>query len=147
LALHLPYNTARGAGEVNHTLKDSNELANQLVHDRRKGKRLFLNFSIEITGFDLKGNPFVERTRTEEISESGCCLSTRVPLKCGDLLDIKLASPGGEMSPEESAHQCEVLWVTEGKTGWSVGVRTLQREKIWKVSFPPSKSSFEPHSK
>ena len=46
------------------SLTDWNELVNEITVDRRSGKRLRLNFSIEITGFDRTGRFFTERTKT-----------------------------------------------------------------------------------
>jgi hypothetical protein len=138
-------------GERNHLLslstKESIELLNQASSDRRRGKRLFLNFSVEIAGFDEKGRSFVERTKTEDISEFGCRLNTSFHMKCGDQVQIKLIAPQGAKFPEEPAQQFEVMRVDKEKSGWSIGARKSTNEKLWKVTFPPPKSSPEPRSK
>ena len=53
-------------------LKDRNTAGNDPGFDRRKAKRLFLNFSVEISGVDEKGQPFTDRTKTDDISATGC---------------------------------------------------------------------------
>ncbi len=131
---------------MNNSLGYSTEPVNEPAHDRRKSKRFFLHFSIEITGFDQNGRPFVDRTRTENISESGCNLITSVPLQCGDLLNIKLIPPAGETLPEEDAHPFEVVQSSKEGAGWRTGVRQLRQEKVWKVSFPPRNPASEPQS-
>jgi hypothetical protein len=98
-------------------------------------------------GVDSQGRRFVERTKTIDISDTGCQLRTAIPLKCGDFVEIKLVPPKGVAAPEETAKKFEVVWVEEEETGWSVGVRSFTNEKIWKVSFPSAKSSQEPRLK
>ena len=122
-------------------LKDRNTAGNDPGFDRRKAKRLFLNFSVEISGVDEKGQPFTDRTKTDDISATGCRLVTAIPLKCGDLVDIRLTAPEGSRLPPEIAQQFEIMWVHPVKSGWSVGARKMQDGKIWKVSFPPPRSS------
>lgn len=127
---------------MKQALRDLNEAANETTLDRRKAKRLFLNFSVEISGVDGNGHPFTERTKTEDISDSGCRLLTTNSLKRGDHVDIRLAIPEGTRLPDESAQQFEVMWVHPTKAGWSIGARKTQDGKIWKVSSPPPRSSF-----
>jgi hypothetical protein len=122
---------------VTQVLKYFDEAANEPAFDRRKAKRLFLNYPVEISGVDQEGLPFVERTKTEDISETGCGLVTAIPFKSGDLVDIRLTSPPGTRLPEENALKFEIRWVKPTGTGWSIGARKIQDGEIWKVSFPP----------
>ena len=122
-------------------LKDPKVPAPDLGFDRRKAQRLFLFFPIVISGVDRNGRPFIERTKTDDISESGCRLVTSVPLNCGDLIDIKLKLPPGASFPEESPQQFEVMWVHPIKSGWTIGARNIHGKQVWKVSFPPPKLS------
>lgn len=124
-----------------HGLKHPAHATADWVFDRRKAKRLFLYFPIEISGVDREGQPFLERTKTEDISEIGCRLDTKTQVRCGDVMEIKLMAPPGTLFPEEAPHQFEVMWVKPTKAGWSVGARKIQDGKIWKVTFPPPKTS------
>ena len=111
-------------------------------YDRRAAKRLFLNFVIEISGIGQNGHPFVEQTRTNNISDEGCRLRTNIHLESGDLINIKLIVPNKREQMEEKAQPFEVVWVSPEETGWSVGARKISPEKIWKVSFPPRPSRY-----
>jgi hypothetical protein len=132
---------------VNDSLTDWNELVNQITVDRRSGKRLRLNFSIEITGFDRSGRLFTERTRTEDISEIGCRFDLLTPVERGNVVAIKLLPPGKATLPEEKSLLFEIIWTVARTIGWTVGTRKLQGDKIWKVTFPPANQSSEPPPK
>jgi hypothetical protein len=121
-------------------VKDQGMATSEPQFDRRKAKRLFLSFLVELSGIDAKGKPFVERTKTDDISATGCRLVTTIPVKCGDLVDIRLTVPEGSRLPPESAHQFEIMWVHPVRSGWSVGAHQLHEGKIWKVSFPPPRA-------
>ena len=126
---------------MTEVLKEPNEPAIESTFDRRKAKRLFLNFPVEVSGKDRNGQPVVEKTKTDDISDQGCRLVTTIPVKRGDVVDIRPTNPPGESLPEESAQQFEIMWVHATNSGWSVGARKVHDGKIWKVSFPPAKSS------
>jgi hypothetical protein len=132
---------------VTQTLKDSNRLINLAAYDRRGGKRLFLTYTVEFKGVDEEGRTFIDRAKTEDISESGCRFKTKVPLRRGDRLEIKLIPPPGTDLPEQTSQPFEVMWVEEEEKGWSVGARKTTKEKIWKVSFPPPKPPHDPRSR
>jgi hypothetical protein len=134
-------NTAKGVSAVTQALKDANEAVIESTFDRRKAKRLFLNFSVEISGMDRNGQPVVEQTKTDDISDTGCRLVTTIPVRRGDVVDIRLTNPPGTKLPEESAQQFEIMWVHPTRAGWSVGARKVLNGKIWKVSFPPPRSN------
>jgi len=116
------------------------ELLQEVVDDRRRGKRLLLTYPIEISGFDRQGRSFVERTRTLDISESGCRIVTNAPLAPGDVISIRLLVPGGDdVSQETTACPFEVVWVEHFDSGWTAGAQKLAGNKPWKVTFPPDK--------
>jgi hypothetical protein len=123
------------------------ELANELVGDRRRGKRLNLVFSIEVNGTDRAGATFTERTKTLDISESGCRIETALHLERGDIISIKLLVPGGNQ-PDIEPQYFRIMWVARksvaGTSTLTVGARKLDGEKLWKVSFPPVKSAADP---
>jgi PilZ domain len=123
------------------------ELPGEIAEERRRGKRLYLNFSIEIKGVDHDGRPFIERTKTENISDMGCRIRTEVHLKAGDTVEIRIIPPEGVAPPAEEAHRFKVMWVARRPSGWSVGARMLEPGKLWKVNFPVNKKPSEPSSK
>jgi hypothetical protein len=126
---------------VIYALKDPGEGTLESTVDRRKAKRLFLHFPVEVSGVDRAGQPFVERTKTDEISDRGCRLVLTIPVTRGDIVDIRPTNPPGTRFPEERAQQFEVMWVHPTKAGWSIGARKVLNSKMWKVSFPPPKPS------
>ena len=129
------------------SLTDWNELVNEISVDRRSGKRLRLNFPIEITGFDRAGRFFTEQTKTADISEIGCRFDLLTPVESGNVVAIKLLPPGKATLPEEKPLLFEVVWTVARTIGWTVGTRKLQGDKIWKVTFPPANQSSEPPAK
>lgn len=132
-------------------MKDSltvwKELVNEISLDRRSGKRLRLNYSIEITGFDQSGRLFTERTRTADISEFGCRFDLLTLVERGSVLAIKLLPPGNTTLPEGKPLLFEIMWIVSREDGWTLGARKLQGDKMWKVSFPPGNQSSEPTAK
>lgn len=118
---------------------EQNELINnQAPTDRGKDKRLSLNYSVEIKGFDRAGRLFAAHVRTEDISESGCRIQTPLHLEPGDVITIKLDVPSGRDLPEEMPQLFEIVWVTRDENSSTAGARKIQDGKLWKVSFPPS---------
>ena len=129
------------------SLTNWKELVNEITVDRRSGKRLRLNFSIEITGFDRTGRLFTERTRTQDISEIGCRFDLHTLVEPGNVIAIKLLPPGKAALPEEKPLLFEIIWTITRTIGWTVGTRKLQDDRIWKVTFPPANQSSEPPAK
>ena len=116
------------------------ELLQGVVDDRRRGKRLLLTYPIEISGTDRQGRTFAERTRTLDISESGCRIVTNAPLAPGDVISIRLLVPDGVDDPQEkTVCPFEVIWVEHFDSGWTAGTQKLAGNKPWKVTFPPDK--------
>ena len=126
---------------MTQSLKVFKEAVSEPGFDRRKSKRLFLFYPIEISGVDQDGRAFLEQTRTDDISEKGCRLVTSIRLNCGDLINIRLTPPPGTSFPKESPQEFKVMWVHPIKSGWSIGAHKIHDGEIWKVSFPPTKPS------
>ena len=116
------------------------DLMKEASLDRRNGKRLFLNYSVEIRGFDRAGRLFAAHVKTEDISESGCRLRTPLRLERGDVITVKLNVPPDRNLPEEKPRLFEIVWVSRDENGCTAGARKLQDGKLWRVTFPPSDS-------
>lgn len=119
------------------SLTDWAALSKQASQDRRKGKRLSLNFPVEVSGFDRTGRMFCERTTTLDISEAGCRFQLQTPLEREDVVAIKL------LSPRSNRHAAKptlfrIIWVAREAEGWAVGALKLQQDNPWHVTFPPS---------
>jgi PilZ domain len=109
--------------------------------DRRKGKRLFLTYSLEIRGFDRTGRLFAVNVNTEDISESGCRLQTPMRLERGDVITVKVNVPRDRDLPQEKPQLFEIVWVNRDENRYTAGARKLQGEKLWTVTFPTPDSS------
>ena len=105
-------------------------------HERRRRKRLFLSFPIEISGIDKHGRKFVERTKTEDISEAGCRMNVKSPLRSGDFVDIKLVPPPAVRAEDGNSMRFQIVWVQPVDEGWTIGVQKVDKDKMWKVTFP-----------
>jgi hypothetical protein len=133
---------------VNRTLTDWKELVKEISLDRRSGKRLRLNFLIEIVGFDPTGRLFTEQTKTLDISEFGCRFDLHTPVRSGNVLALRLLPPAKSTLPEGNPLLFEVIWSVSRRTGWTVGTRKLQDDKMWKVvTFPLANQSSKPAAK
>jgi hypothetical protein len=107
-------------------------------YERRRKKRLFLNYPVEISGIDCEGREFIERTKTEDISDSGCCVRTSVAVEKGSVLTVRLISPPAVLDSEEQVKQYEIIWSAQDDRGWTLGLKNLHSENPWKVRFPES---------
>src|SRR5262249_16639099 len=98
------------------------ELARAASTERRRGKRLNLVYAIEIRGMNSAGECFIERTKTQDISEFGCRIETEMPLSRGDVIAIKLLAPDAEDSEPQLF---EIIWTLRDPTGGTAGARKL----------------------
>ncbi len=117
---------------------DWHSLSVEATQDRRRGKRVQLTYPIEISGFDHSGRLFSEKTKTQDISETGCRFVLRTPLARGDVVAIKIVSQSDEALPSTKALLFQIAWVRRQGDGWMAGALKLQPDKLWRVAFPPN---------
>jgi hypothetical protein len=111
-------------------------LAQQTTEERRRGKRVFLRFPVEVSGSDRQGKPFCESTFTTDISATGCRAELNEPVEVGDTIAIKLI---GKFDPNPAAskpQRFQIAWRTCTANVWTVGARKLTEGKFWHVEFP-----------
>jgi hypothetical protein len=119
-------------------------LAQQTMEERRRGKRVFLRFPVEVSGTNRAGKPFVESTFTTDISATGCRVELNEIVENGDTVGIKLV---GKFDPNPAASKpqmFQIAWRKRSDNIWTVGARKLTEGKFWHVEFPdklPSKTS------
>jgi hypothetical protein len=119
-------------------------LAQQTMEERRRGKRVFLRFPVEVSGTNRAGKPFVESTFTTDISATGCRVELNKIVENGDTVGIKLV---GKFDPNPAASKpqmFQIAWRKRSDNIWTVGARKLTEGKFWHVEFPdklPSKTS------
>lgn len=98
-----------------------------LRHDHRLGLRL----AVEVAGEDASGRPFVEETRSLNISGGGILIATAHPLPIGARLQLHVELPavlrrhfGGRATYHCRAAVCRVEPAAGGRE-WRVGARFL----------------------
>jgi PilZ domain len=98
--------------------------------DRRVEPRILVHVPIEITIDDGKGQQHTERTFIEDVSDFGCRLSTRGPVQMGDTISFKILGPRGRALPDAQPRLFQIMWVAPKPTGFTVGARLIQGEKL-----------------
>ncbi len=94
--------------------------------DRRKGKRMNLEFSVRIWGVDRMARPFAELVRARNVSEKGAELvGIRSKVRPGELLDVQHGA---------SRAQFRIVWAN---VSGEAGIQALAFEPpIWGIGFP-----------
>jgi PilZ domain-containing protein len=109
------------------------------VIERRTESRILVHMPVEVTEVDGDGQPFVDRTFIEDVSDFGCRFSTCGPVKKGDTVAVKILGRYGNNLADEKAHLYEIMWVAVKDRGSTVGARLLEGEKLAKADFPGRK--------
>jgi len=65
-------------------------LSNETLEDRRDGKRVSLQFGLEISGTDDTGAPFHVQGRTRNVSYQGCCFEVARRIVKGEKLSLQV---------------------------------------------------------
>ena len=100
---------------------------------RRRSGRVSIAFPVEVSGVDLSGKRFSERTRTTTVSRYGCCLP--LPRVLGTNLTIQMRRIG----TNEMAVGRVVAPMGEQAEGHLYGVETREScEGLWGIRFSSS---------
>ena len=139
---------------------DWKTLSEEVAADRRSGKRVAITYSVTVSGVTPDGDAFLDKTRTTNVSEHGCCFESERLFQLGEIVTITLTQ-----GPAAGQHRFQVVRVvpdtatnvasqiaTNGvrnaatntvqnaalnKDKWLVGARLVQSTNIWGVVFPP----------
>ncbi|MFZ0211446.1 MAG: PilZ domain-containing protein [Candidatus Acidiferrales bacterium] len=112
------------------------ELGIEASQDRRSETRLPLAVSVEVSGFDLAGRFFSERTKTVDISESGCSFHLKNDIARGSIVGIRIKSEAEDGSALRRPLLYQVARSEHVQSDWIVGAAKLQPESIWLAFFP-----------
>lgn len=117
---------------------DWNQLAEEARQDRREGRRVTLNYGLEVRGADEQGAFYVCAARTRNVSEHGCCFEIERMIKRGEVvsLQVKRRNPDGEKQTTRSLI-FRICWVTTEENLWIAGAEMAEQEKPWGIAFPP----------
>lgn len=129
---------------------DWKTLSKEVAADRRSGKRVAISYSITVSGVTPDSDAFMDKTRTTNISEHGCCFESDRFFELEEFVTITL-----KYGPAVGRHQFQVMRVVPDtasngvqeaalnpvlkKAKWLVGARLEQPISIWGVAFPPKR--------
>ncbi|HEY4840196.1 MAG TPA: PilZ domain-containing protein [Candidatus Acidoferrales bacterium] len=112
-------------------------LSSETLEDRRGGKRVSLQFGLEVSGTDVAGVAFHIHGRTRNVSHHGCCFEVARCIVQGEKLTLKVIrrnSSGVQESTE--ALPFRMAWVVQEENLWVAGAEMVKLEAPWGISFP-----------
>ncbi len=101
-----------------------------MTNERRTDKRFLLHSWVEITGVDETGLQFTERSRLEDVGDSGFRLSMRGVVHEGSVLGIKPLGPEAENLQDEFPRLFVIIWVKRKRNRLTVGARSLREDEL-----------------
>ena len=110
-----------------------------LGEQRRRSTRLDQTSPLIIRGVDLLGQPFEERTATQNFSFQGCRYASKHHLPKNTW--VTLEAPSGDSRGEAVCVRARVAWIQRPRTLrelFQVGVELEKARNIWNVEFPPN---------
>jgi hypothetical protein len=112
-------------------------LSNETIEDRRDGKRIALQFGLEVSGTDATGAPFHIHGRTRNVSHHGCCFEVERSIVQGERLLLKVIrrNNAGEQETTEVL-PFRMAWVVREENLWVAGAEMVKLEAPWGITFP-----------
>jgi hypothetical protein len=119
-------------------------LSSETLEDRRGGKRVTLQFRVEVIGMDVTETPYVVFGRTRNVSHHGCCFEVARSIAPGEKLSLRVIrlNSAGE-------HECtdalpfRAAWVIQEENLWVVGAEMVKVASPWGVAFPDAPAPVE----
>ena len=107
------------------------EITAESRRDRRREPRLKLPYPIEVFAFDSRGEYFMERTATLNVSPCGCMLELKHQPDPKGVLAIRRVGRDGARLENHRPVLFEVCWTQHSGRHWYVGARKLQSCDMW----------------
>jgi len=110
-----------------------------LGEQRRRSTRLEQTSPVIIRGVDLLGQPFEERTATQNLGFQGCRYASKHHLPKNTWVTLEV--PSGDSHKEAVCVRARVAWIQRPRTLrelFQVGVEMEKGKNIWNVAFPPN---------
>jgi hypothetical protein len=127
----------KGVGAMATSI-DWNQLTDDAGQDRREGKRVALNYGLEVRGADERGTFYVSSARTRNVSEHGCRFEIDRKVKRGEVISLQVMRRNTEGEKQSTkALIFRICWVTTEENLWIVGAEMAEQEKPWGIAFPP----------
>jgi hypothetical protein len=101
-----------------------------MTDERRGDKRFLLHTWVQITGIDKSGLQFVERSRLEDIGDSGCRFSLRGAVPEGSVIGVMPLDQNGETLVNEFLRLFVVIRVKRKGKRVTVGARSLREDEL-----------------
>jgi hypothetical protein len=100
--------------------------------NRRRSQRAALQIEVNVSGYNAKGAPFTEDTRTVEISAFGGSVILRIPVNKGQRLLLSNLKT-------KVMVECVVANLEARGTEWLVGLAFIvANQPFWPIDFPPA---------
>jgi len=109
-----------------------------LGEQRRRSTRIEQIVPLIIRGVDLLGQPFEERTATQNLSFHGCSYASKHHLPKNTWIAIEVPSGRGQKEPLSA--RARVMWIQRPRTLrelFRVGVELESGSNVWGVAVPP----------
>jgi len=124
---------------------DWNQLSQEAREDRRRGKRVVLNYNLEVRGADEQGVYYVSMARTRNVSEHGCCFEIGRAVKQGEVVSLQVMRRGPGGGKESTKPMIfRLCWVARENDLWISGAEMTAQEKLWDITFPPKAPPLKP---
>jgi hypothetical protein len=101
-----------------------------MKEERRLGKRFLLHSWVQIIGIDKSGSQFSERTRLEDVGDSGCRFTLQRVVRKGGFLGIIPLGEEGQNVQNEFPRLFVIIWVKNKGDRLTVGVRSLVKDEL-----------------
>jgi hypothetical protein len=101
-----------------------------MTEERRADKRLLLHSWVQITGIDKAGQQFSERSRLEDVGDSGCRFTLPGAVQEGCVVGIMPLDQEGEALPDEFPRLFVVIWVKRKGNRLTIGARSLREDEL-----------------
>jgi len=126
--------TPTNLNEITSTPWD--EISAEARRDRRREPRLKLPYPIEVYGFDRRGQYFMERSTTLNVSPGGCMLELKHQPEEQGVLAIRRVGRDGARLEGHKPVLFEICWTQRSGRHWYVGASKLQSCDIWGLTAP-----------
>ena len=101
--------------------------------DRWREPRILFDAGIEVTGIDVRGHPFRERSKTRDVSEWGCGFYSSARLERHALVAIRVLGNPAHCFPEVQPVMFMVSHTRQEGDVWVTGASKIQPERLWNV--------------
>lgn len=104
--------------------------------ERRREKRIFLSFHVEVSGIGLDGIPYCDHAAASDVSDRGCQIQLKRAIKTGDVLTLRVVRQNGPTATQEAPFLYQIAWVRADDGFWAAGLEAMESGNPWHMNFP-----------